>query len=93
MGWEDWNVALVQPGKTHSDLRSLLMKGMSTAVIPEYDAMIERILKTQVLNLLVNSDGDPRDIIEEYVALDHSGEAFLMMLSNRSRVRIQSLKH
>jgi len=67
MGWEDWNVALVQPGKAHSELRALLMKGLSTSVIPSYDAMIEQIVNEQVLKLFVGQVLEPRDLIEEQV--------------------------
>jgi cytochrome P450 len=69
LGWEDWNVALVQPGKAHTELRALLMKGLNTSVIPSYDAMIERIVRKQVLKLVVGQTLEPRDIIEEYVRL------------------------
>jgi len=69
MGWEDWNVALVQPGKVHTELRSLLMKGLNTSVIPSYDAMVERIVSEQVLKLFVGQTLEPRDLIEEYVQL------------------------
>jgi len=67
LGWEDWNVALVQPGKAHTELRGLLMKGLSTSVIPSYDAKIDRIVHEQVLKLLVGQTLEPRDIMEEYV--------------------------
>lgn len=67
MGWEDWNVALVQPGKVHSELRALLMKGLNTSVIPSYDAMAQRIVSEQVLKLFVDQTLDARDLVEEYV--------------------------
>lgn len=67
MGWEDWNVALVQPGKVHSELRALLMKGMNTSVIPSYDAMVEQIVSEQVLKHFVGQTLEPRDIVEECV--------------------------
>lgn len=69
MGWEDWNVALVQPGKVHSELRALLMKGLNTSVIPSYDAMVERVVSEQVLKLFAGKAFEPRDLIEEYVQL------------------------
>jgi cytochrome P450 len=69
MGWEDWNVALVQPGKVHSELRSLLMKGLNTSVIPSYDTMVERIVGNLLLKPFVGQALEPRDLIEEYVRL------------------------
>ena len=43
------------------------MKGLSTSVIPSYDAMIDRIVHEQVLKPLVGQTLEPRDLIEEYV--------------------------
>jgi cytochrome P450 len=67
LGWEDWNVALVQPGKEHTGLRSLLMKGLNTSVIPSYDAKVDRIVHEQILKLLVGQTLDPHDIVGGYV--------------------------
>ena len=63
-------MALVQPGKAHTELRGLLMKGLSTSVIPTYDLMIERIVQQQVLKPLVGQTLEPRDLIEEYVSVN-----------------------
>lgn len=46
------------------------MKGLSTSVIPSYDAMIDRIVREQVLKLLVGQTLEPRDLTEEYVSIN-----------------------
>ena len=72
MGWVGWNIALTQPGKQHSGLRGLLLKGLSPSMVISYDPMVERIAETQVLRPLARSGPggcDPAVFIDMYVLL------------------------
>ena len=72
MGWAGWNVALSQPGKQHTELRGLLLKGLSPSMVISYDPLVERVIETQVLRPLARSGPggcDPAVFTEMYVLL------------------------
>jgi cytochrome P450 len=68
MGWEGWSIALAQPGKRHSELRGLLLKGLSPSMVTSYDPLVEKVVQRQVLDPLARSgpEGcDPAVFIDE----------------------------
>jgi len=72
MGWAGWNVALLQPGKQHAELRGLLLKGLSPSMVISYDPLVESVIETQVLRPLAQSGPggcDPAVFIGRYVPL------------------------
>jgi hypothetical protein len=72
MGWEGWNVAQIQPGKRHQELRGLLLKGLSPSMVVSYDPLVEKVIENQLLYPLARSGpggSDPAVFIEEWVFL------------------------
>lgn len=68
MGWAGWNIALIQPGKRHAELRGLLLKGLSPSMVISYDPLVENIIERLILLPLAQSgpEGcDPAVFIEE----------------------------
>ena len=65
MGWDEWNLALIPPGKLHSEGRLLIHKATSRDAIGSYRPLIEAnnlLLLKNALGMV----GDPSPLVNQY---------------------------
>ena len=64
MGWDEWNLSLIPPGKLHSEGRSLIRKATSRDAIGSYRPLIEAnnlLLLKNALGMV----GDPSPLVNQ----------------------------
>ena len=64
MGWDEWNFALVPPGKLHSEGRLLMRKATSREAISSYRSLIETNNRLFLKNAL-GMVGDPSPLVNQ----------------------------
>jgi len=67
MGWDDWDLPLIPPGKLHSEGRLFMRKAISRDAIGSYRPLIEannRLLLKNALGMV----GDPSPLVNQYVS-------------------------
>ena len=67
MGWDEWNLPLIPPGKLHSKGRLLVRKATSRNAIRSYRTLIEannRLFLENALGMV----GDPSPLVNQYVS-------------------------
>ena len=65
MGWDEWNFALIPPGRLHTEGRLHMRKATSRDAIDSYRPLIEannHLLLKNVLGMV----GDPSHLVNQY---------------------------
>ena len=64
MGGDEWNFALIPPGRLHSEARSLMRKATSRGAIESYRPLIEAN-NCQFLKNALGMIGDPLPLVNQ----------------------------
>ena len=64
MGWDEWNFALIPPGKLHSEGRLLMHKATSRDAIDSYQPLIEANSHLLLKNAL-RMAGNPSHLVNQ----------------------------
>ena len=64
MGWDEWNLALIPPGKFHSEGRMLMRKATTRDAMGSYGPLIEANNRLFLKNAL-GMVGDPSPLVNQ----------------------------